>query len=701
MKSTLIIISLSFFSWSLLAQEKKDVDLYDLSLEELMKIRIVSASKKEETLFDAPLSSYTITKDDIKKAGSTSVMEALRLAPGVIVREQTNGAYDIHIRGFDNILRHSETFTKSNLATLVMIDNRPVFNHNLGGTLWEALPIDLNDVERIEIVRGPSAPLFGPNAVSGVINIITRHADFNGTYATANVQYGTPATMIANGTITRKINKKFAASGSVNYQQRERFDTDYYNVQTGEYQPIDAIFPGVSASRYPDPERAMKKWGANASFLYNASEKINFTIAAGLQDSEVQKIFSGGGASTGNGTFFTTNQTESQYANLVGKVFGFTLRGSYLLGHDVINLNSAPNQYDYKIGEVTGEYEIRVGDKISIVPGISYQDIKYGDEDYITEGLTFLGGKEVNINTTSGFIRTDIKPFKNLRVLAAARADKFSIPDKTYLAYEFATTYKLGENHLLRAAITRSNSGSFIANNYLNLVVPNGAGPGVDYVRRGQPDLDLLTINMIEFGYRAQITKGFQLDVDFFQQKADKMTALILKGIQFTPSLMYLQESDNIPTTATQQGATLSLNFVPNEKFQFKPSITIQQTTTDSLLTAYALGAPKINGKHTNTPSVFGGYYLNFKATTKLNINLNGYYFAAHRQYDVSDMTDTSEAGNIRGKVLVNAKVSYALSEKINVYLNGRNITNSDSREYFGADKSSGLYLIGASFQLN
>src|SRR6478736_3008512 len=109
-------------------QPAEEVDLYTLSLEELMNVPIVSASKKSETLFDAPLSSYTITRADIDKAGSTSIMEALRLAPGVIVREQANGVYDIHIRGFDNILRTSETYAKSNLTTLVMIDNRPVFN---------------------------------------------------------------------------------------------------------------------------------------------------------------------------------------------------------------------------------------------------------------------------------------------------------------------------------------------------------------------------------------------------------------------------------------------------------------------------------------------------------------------------------------------------------------------------------------------
>ena len=96
------------------AQETKteEVDLYELSLEELLNIPINSASKKDETLFDAPLSSYTITRSDIDKSGVTSIMEALRLAPGVIVREQTNGVYDIHIRGLDNILRTSRVLYK-------------------------------------------------------------------------------------------------------------------------------------------------------------------------------------------------------------------------------------------------------------------------------------------------------------------------------------------------------------------------------------------------------------------------------------------------------------------------------------------------------------------------------------------------------------------------------------------------------------
>src|SRR5947209_14130937 len=86
------------------AQEKDSLSqLLQLSFEKLMDIPIYSASKKEESSFDAPLSSSVITRDQINRSGATTIMEALRLLPGVIVREQTNGNYDIHVLGLENI----------------------------------------------------------------------------------------------------------------------------------------------------------------------------------------------------------------------------------------------------------------------------------------------------------------------------------------------------------------------------------------------------------------------------------------------------------------------------------------------------------------------------------------------------------------------------------------------------------------------
>jgi iron complex outermembrane recepter protein len=699
MKKALSIVALLCSAVFVYAQEEqvKQEDYYELSLEDLMNIPINSASKKDETLFDAPLSSYTITKSDIEKSGATSIMEALRLAPGVIVREQTNGNYDIHIRGFDNLLGYSSQYSKSNLTTLVMINDRPVFNNNLGGTFWEALSIDVNDVERIEIVRGPSAPLFGPNAVTGVINIITKKFTEK-TMVNASVQYGSPATLLANATVGSKVNEKFQIGASANYQKRERFDDLYYNQATGVYGPTAATV------QYPDQNIAMDKYGVNAFASYAASEKLSFDLTLGAQESQVQKAFIG----TTSGSPLTTNTTRSQSANLQAKIYGLNVRTSYLNGKDDLNFRSAPNRYDQQVVDFVAEYEVKVSDNINIVPGISYQYVNFGDADYVADGAVFLAGKDVTIKTSSAFIRTDIKATKNLRIIAAGRADKFSLPDDVYFAYEFASTYKINSKNLIRAAITQSNSGSFIGNNFLdlNILVPNGAGPGItiNYMRQGNNDMKLFTVNMMELGYRSQLSKNLQLDLDVFLQQAKNMNALIFRGPDGTFTGTYpnvIERFEDIDTKAKQTGATLSLNMVPSEKIQFKPFLTVQKTTLEKAYTGFNLSASIEDRDHENTPSIYGGYYLNFKASDKLNINSSAYLFGSQRQYDVTDPNNDSDAGNIKGKFLMNLKVNYALTSDLSVFLNARNLLNADSYEFYGADKTGGLYMAGLSFNLN
>ncbi len=131
------------------------------------------------------MSADVITRDMIQKSGARTIPEALRLLPGMIVREQSSGNFDVHIRGLDNIPPGSMMHDFPSTTMLVMIDYRVVYNYIMGGTFWETLPIDIVDVERIELVRGPTAALYGPNAVTGVINIITRKPTANGPQVSA------------------------------------------------------------------------------------------------------------------------------------------------------------------------------------------------------------------------------------------------------------------------------------------------------------------------------------------------------------------------------------------------------------------------------------------------------------------------------------------------------------------------------------
>jgi iron complex outermembrane receptor protein len=142
-------------------------DFLSLSIEELSQIRISSVSKQEESLADAPASIYVITRDDIDGSGATTIPEALRLAPNLNVARRGSNEYAISARGFNNAVGNK---------LLVLIDGRTVYTPLFSGVFWSQPDIMLEDVDRIEVISGPGATLWGANAVNGVINIITRSA---------------------------------------------------------------------------------------------------------------------------------------------------------------------------------------------------------------------------------------------------------------------------------------------------------------------------------------------------------------------------------------------------------------------------------------------------------------------------------------------------------------------------------------------
>ncbi|MBI1803438.1 MAG: TonB-dependent receptor [Ignavibacteriae bacterium] len=142
-------------------------ELKKRSLEELMEMDITSVSKRAEPLFEAAAAVYIITADDIKRFGAKSIPEVLRLAPNLQVAQVDSRQRAISARGFNS--------TTSN-KLLVLIDGRSVYTPLYSGVFWDAQDLFLPDIERIEVIAGPGATLWGANAVNGVINIITKSA---------------------------------------------------------------------------------------------------------------------------------------------------------------------------------------------------------------------------------------------------------------------------------------------------------------------------------------------------------------------------------------------------------------------------------------------------------------------------------------------------------------------------------------------
>jgi iron complex outermembrane receptor protein len=136
-----------------------------MTLEELGNVEVTTVSKQPEEIWKTAAAVYVITNEDIQNSGATTIPDALRLAPGVEVAQIDSHQWSVGIRGFGSNLTRN---------ILVLIDGRTVYTTLLAGTYWEVQNVMLQDVDRIEVIRGPGGTIWGPNAVNGVINIITK-----------------------------------------------------------------------------------------------------------------------------------------------------------------------------------------------------------------------------------------------------------------------------------------------------------------------------------------------------------------------------------------------------------------------------------------------------------------------------------------------------------------------------------------------
>ena len=142
-------------------------DLANLSLEELLATEITTLSRKAESLGGAPAAVFVISQSDIRRSGARSIPELLRMVPGMQVAQIDGNKWAVTARGANGRFANK---------LLVLMDGRTLYTPMLGGVFWDVQDTDLSAIERIEVIRGPGATMWGSNAVNGVVNIITKHA---------------------------------------------------------------------------------------------------------------------------------------------------------------------------------------------------------------------------------------------------------------------------------------------------------------------------------------------------------------------------------------------------------------------------------------------------------------------------------------------------------------------------------------------
>lgn len=732
-KIAVFALILCAFAPGLRAQKTDSLSgLLRLSIENLMNIPIYSASKAAESTFEAPLSSSVITKNEIKRAGCLSVMEALRLVPGVIVREQTNGNYDIHLRGLDNIPINAGLNFFTSSTTLVMINNYPVYNYLHGGTFWETLPVDINDVERIEVVRGPSAALFGPNAVSGVINIITANPVKQGLYSIANAQAGSYNSIIANTSAGYNFKDKISAVISANFQNRNRAQTTYFDERNNQYVDLDSVTTVRSnplgaagiAARYPHSRLAMRKYGVNGFINYNPANNIQLSAWFGAQHAETQKVF----ATDSYSAYLTTAESDTRHAAIKSNIKDWTIQLSYLNGTQSPIVGGSIWKWDFNTQDALVEYKFSEIKNLTITPGLMYRRAVYNDSKYVNtdikEGL--WSGKAESI-TKAASLRTEYKLFnQQLRLIAGGRVDKFNYPEKTYFSYQLAATYKINEKNLVRVVHSTANRTPLLIDLFSNLDITGRLNASQTFLLeiRGNKDIRLLSSSLFEAGYRMQPIDNLTCDLELFTTKTRNFSFTIFESGSFNPTgpvgFQGLADLNNITVYAKQWGATLTLNYIAGQ-WQFRPFISLQKTllydyspyansaqapplpsnnNNPAVYNIYSGRGTKI--KHQATPTCYGGAYINWQPGKKLNFNFSPWFYSNQTQLQSSNLTYNDGIRgieNIKGKLVLNAAVSFAITKQLTLTSSCKNIFNNNSREFYRSDEPALLVFGGASWE--
>ena len=599
-------------------------ELYEM----LLNKDVTSASKKAESSFDSPLSTTVLSYDEIIASGARNIQEALRLVPGIIVREKTNGNYDIHIRGNNNIPDDNLTVYTENSMTLVMINSRPVYNSINGGTFWESLPVDFADIDRIEVVRGAASALYGANAVTGVINIITKTPDSEEIQVFGHVQGGNLGSYMGSLSVGQNIGK-FGYRVSGNYQKMNRTTDKLYVFEYDSLMNMNDVadpnlrFKSAASSWFSvwnqhksiddwfkDTETAVDRMGANLQLYYGLSDDINFSLSGGYQSSYVTSSSFGDPQVSAS-----VREMDGVYADFIAKVKGLSLQANVLTGTQDIVRGDQGFKIDNLNINLSAEYDF-VFDNLNIRPGLYYQSVHNDDTPYLTpdaDGKYTTGylNDEVRLNSIAGSLRVDYKAFdEKLRLIGGLRAEKFIVSDYLYLPLQFVASYNISDKHMIRGVVSSANRGPFTVDTYSDYVWNReGVRPmPMKMYFEGNKEQYQAATTMFELGYRVRPARNVLVELEAFSNitrdfgcllpesmtafvHTDSMVANVVfpepAGVVYStkqpaPAVAIPNQVNfkyqNIDVEAHQLGATFNVEWVATEKLIFKAFGTFQQT---------------------------------------------------------------------------------------------------------------------------
>jgi iron complex outermembrane receptor protein len=470
---------------SAVSSQTAPVNLKQLSLEQLGDVEVTTVSKQPQQVQQTPAAIFVITQEDIRRSGATSIPEALRLAPGVEVARIDGDHWSVAIRGF------AGQFSKS---LLVLIDGRSVYTPLFEGVYWDVQNVMLEDIERIEVIRGPGGTIWGANAVNGVINIITKSArNTQGALSTlggGSVDQGTGAVRYG-GSAGKDFNYRIYGMGSIRgpeyHSDADRFD----NFRMGQM--------GFRTDWKSDEKNSLTVQGDIYGALSGESTFISSFSPPAETPIEDKSNVSGGNLlvrwqhTTGNGSDIQI-QTYFDRTNRQDLELGET--------RDTFDIDFVQH------ARVHGDQQLTWGLGARVSPSNFIQT---------SEGVSFLPNKQTD-SIYSGFVQYELPIVRDKLMLTAGT----KLEHNNFSGFDYQPSVRLlwapTEHHSFWTAVTRAvrTPSRLDEDVQFAIFVTDTPPPPIFFEILGNPKQKAEQLIGYEAGYRTQVTRNLYLDFTGF-----------------------------------------------------------------------------------------------------------------------------------------------------------------------------------------
>lgn len=468
----------------------------DLDITQLMNITVTSVGKKEQSLADAPAAVFVITQEDIRRSGVTTIPDALAMAPGLQVARISASKWSISSRGFAG-------YTSNKL--LVLIDGRSVYSPAYSGTFWDVQNTLVEDIDRIEVIRGPGGTLWGANAVNGVINIITKKVeDTQG--GLVRVGTGDQEPLMAGSRYGGKISD--TAYGRVYFVYNNHADNTLKDSDADAEDQWQAAQGGFRMDGNPGKG---KEWTLQGDLYKNSGDQIfspYWISQPPFQTTLLDELDNKGGNLLG------------RYRQEIGSDSAFTVKAYY----DNNDRDDAVFKLAFDTFDIDLQYETKLGSRQNLIMGTGYRAVK-GDFEQTFQ--VFLPDRTDNLY--SAFLQDEISLLEN--ILRLTLGTKYEHND--YTGDEWQPSAKLiwkpAERHSLWASAARAVRTPSIVEQYGRVtmgVFPTPLGIGT-VAFAGNPEFDSEILNAYEAGYRWQTKENLSFDLALFYNDYDEIYTAI------------------------------------------------------------------------------------------------------------------------------------------------------------------------------